>query len=619
MIAFLRKLIPFVRPYRSRFILGLCFGMLFAVFNAALLAAINLVTHVVFATPGTGPFEDSLNQLQRVHPWRYGLLEHWTPWVLALKSPATRQGLVLVIAVLPGVMLVRGVCQYVHTYLMTWVAVRAIADLRVTLFDHLQGLSLNFFNRSSTGELISRISNDSNTLQTLINSSCAVAVKDPLSILVLVAYLIFQQPRLTLISMLVFPVCVVPIIIYGRKVRKSSHAAQEHYAELTSVMQEAFTGHRIVKAYNLETVVSRQFKAASKDFVNQLMRIVRALETPGPLIEFFGSVGIALVLVYVALYTTPAARPDLSGFLQFVMSLFMMYQPIKAVSRLHNQLEQARAASRRVFELLETQSPIVDPPHPEPLRAAGQCVRFDRVDFHYGEKPVLHGIELTVPPGQMVALVGASGSGKTTLVNLLLRFFDPQGGAVRIGDLDLRQVALRDLRAQIAIVTQEVILFNDTIRYNIALGRPGATDAEIETAARQAQAHEFILEKPRGYDTVVGEKGVSLSGGQRQRLAIARALIKDAPILILDEATSALDTESERAVQATLDEVMRGRTTICIAHRLSTIRNADLIVVLSEGRIVETGRHAELIQRGGVYQKLYETSIQNPAGADSPG
>jgi subfamily B ATP-binding cassette protein MsbA len=288
-----------------------------------------------------------------------------------------------------------------------------------------------------------------------------------------------------------------------------------------------------------------------------------------------------------------------------------MYRPIKNIVRLQSQLQQARAASQRVFDLLEMQNSVLEPAQPKILKAAGADIQFDRVRFSYGEKVALDDIQLQIKPGQLVALVGASGSGKTTLSNLLLRFYDPQRGVIRIGGVDIRDVTTRDLRNQIAVVTQETILFNDTIRKNIELGRPGASNDEIIAAARHAYAYDFIMDKPKGFDTVIGEKGVTLSGGQRQRLAIARAVLKNAPILVLDEATSALDTESERAVQAALDELMKGRTTICIAHRLSTILHADEIVVLDQGRIVETGSHDELARRGGIYQKLYELQFSS--------
>jgi subfamily B ATP-binding cassette protein MsbA len=306
--------------------------------------------------------------------------------------------------------------------------------------------------------------------------------------------------------------------------------------------------------------------------------------------------------------STPVSQKD---FLLFIGSFFYMYQPLKNLTRLSSQIVQARAASERVFELLATKTTVPEPANPKPLKSAGAEIEFDHVKFSYGDKPALHDIHLQIKPGQLVALVGASGSGKTTLANLLLRFYDPTKGAIRIGGTDLRDVTTRDLRDQIAVVTQEVILFNETVRKNIELGRPGATNDEIIAAAKHAYAYDFVMDKPRGFDTVVGEKGVLISGGQRQRLAIARAVVRNAPILILDEATSALDTESERAVQAALDELMKGRTTLCIAHRLSTILHADVIVVMVEGKIVEQGHHEELMKRDGVYRKLYELQFES--------
>jgi subfamily B ATP-binding cassette protein MsbA len=414
---------------------------------------------------------------------------------------------------------------------------------------------------------------------------------------------------LTLISIVVFPVCIVPIIIYGRKVRNSARAVQAYNAELTNLMHESFTGSRVIKAYNLEETVSAEFRATTKKYVGQLMRVIRANEIPSQLMEFFGAIGIALVFFYIQhsmQFLPKDQQPQESDFLTFVLTIVMIYPPIKSLTRLHNQLHQARAASERVFELLALKNSVPEPAAPQMLHADKADIVFENLDFNYGEKPVLRNINLTVKTGQLVALVGASGSGKTTLTNLLLRFYDPVRGTIKIGGVDLRDVSTRDLRNQIAVVAQENILFNDTIRRNIKLGRLGATNEEIITAAKHAHAYEFITQKPEGFDAVIGEKGVSLSGGQRQRLAIARAVLKNAPILVLDEATSALDTESERAVQSALDELMKGRTTICIAHRLSTIFHADVIVVLDQGRIVEIGRHDELIQRGGIYQKLYE-------------
>jgi subfamily B ATP-binding cassette protein MsbA len=468
----------------------------------------------------------------------------------------------------------------------------------------LLNLSAGFYNENASGQLISRVINDTGAVQNILNNAVSVAVRDPVTLVSLLVFLLWQQPKLTLITLVFLPVCIIPIAIFNRKIRRSSRELQTQSANLTQTMTEGFTGHRIVKAYNLEGIVTEEFHNAARRFVSHYMRIVRASSIPGPLIEFFGSCGVALLLAYLIYHSQGHPKP--SDFLQLIGSVFFMYQPLKNLTQLQNQIVQARAASERAFELLDTQSTVPEPSAPKMLHADQADIVFENVDFNYGEKAALRNINLAVPAGRLVALVGASGSGKTTLSNLLLRFFDPARGSIKIGGTDLRDVRTRDLRNQIAVVTQETILFNDTIRRNIELGRPGATNEEIIAAAKHAFAYDFIMEKPAGFDAVIGEKGVTLSGGQRQRLAIARAVLKNAPVLVLDEATSALDTESERAVQAALDELMKGRTTICIAHRLSTILHADMIVVMDQGRIVETGTHAELIRRGGVYQKLYE-------------
>jgi subfamily B ATP-binding cassette protein MsbA len=492
--------------------------------------------------------------------------------------------------------------SYLNIYLLCWVAIRAINDLRIRMFEHLMHLPLSFFTRSSTGDLMSRI-NETAVLQNTITTSVAVIIREPISILALLAMLLVQQPKLTVITLLVLPISIIPIAVYGRKLRKSSHAIQATTSALSTVMHEAFTGTRIIKAYNLESTVIDQFKGSSQFAISQYMRMVRASEIPGPLIEFLGAAGVAMFLLYFAFLADSKTGP--ADLLQFVISIFLIYPPVKALGRLHSQLELARVAGNRIFQLLETKSNLEEPAQPKPLRASHAAIQFQDIEFSYEKKPVLQNINIAIQPGKLVALVGSSGSGKTTLTNLLLRFYDPQRGSVRIGGIDIREVSLRDLRSQIAVVTQETILFNDTIARNIELGRPGATGQEIESAARHAHAYDFIKGKPGGFNTRIGEKGVVLSGGERQRLSIARAILKNAPILVLDEATSSLDSESERAVQAALEELMQGRTTICIAHRFSTIHNADLIVVMDQGRVVETGKHSELIHRPGIYQKLH--------------
>jgi ATP-binding cassette, subfamily B, bacterial MsbA len=604
MIAFLRSLWVYIRPYRLRLALGILFGVISGVSNGALILAVRVVVNLAFAEPGTMSFADQVATLPN---WLRWLAAGLIPLLPDLSRPS-RAGLVVAVLCIPAVMFLRVLSGYLNVYFTSWASVRAVADLRACLFNHLQNLSLSFFSSARTGELISRITNDTQILYQTIGLSFNGLIREPATVLVLVSLLLSQQWKLTLVSLIAMPICVVPIVVYGRKVRRSVRAMQLHSADLASLMHESFTANRIIKAYNLEGRMLDQFRRTTRDYIGQIMRTVRAHELPSQLMEFLGSMGVALVFLYVIfLFDKPMKAGD---FIQFIGSVFLLYAPVKNISRMHNQLEQARAASQRVFELLALRNEVEDPPRPVPLRAAGAEIHFSRVSFSYGDKPVVRDVEFVVQPGQLVALVGASGSGKTTLTSLLMRFYDPQSGAIRIGGTDIRQVALADLRRQVALVAQETILFNDTIRSNIACGRLGATDAEIEAAARHAYAHDFIMGKPQGFDTVVGEKGIAISGGQRQRLAIARAIIKDAPILVLDEATSALDTESERQVQAALEALMVGRTTICIAHRLSTITKADVIIVLDQGRIVESGRHADLLKAGGVYQKLYELQFQ---------
>jgi subfamily B ATP-binding cassette protein MsbA len=601
MIAFLCKVWSLAKPYRVRLFLGVFAGVVSGLISPLLIGTIMFVYSAVFPSPDqTGSAQLPMRRLPDfVQEWfqtAQNAVEngaHAHPWVV-----------VALIVSIPLIMFLRGLFSYLNTYFLQWVSSRAIADLRVRLFKHLLDMSAVFYSENSSGQLISRVMNDTGALQNILSGATSIIVRDPVALVSLLAFLLWQQPKLTLITMVGLPMCLIPIVIFSHKSRRSSRELQTQAAELTQTMSEAFTGYRVVKAYNLEPTVAGQFRDTARKSVGHYMRLVRAASIPGPLIEFFGACGVALLLAY--LICRPEGHPNPAAFLQLVGSIFFMYQPMKNLTQLQNQIVQAHAASERVFIILDTQNSVPEPAKPQLLQAAGADIQFDRVHFSYGEKTALDDIRLQIKPGQLVALVGASGSGKTTLANLLLRFYDPQHGVIRIGGVDIRDVTTRDLRNQIAVVTQETILFNDSIRRNIELGRPGASNDEIIAAARHAYAYDFIMEKPKGFDTFIGEKGVALSGGQRQRLAIARAVLKNAPILVLDEATSALDTESERAVQAALDELMKGRTTICIAHRLSTILHADEIVVLDQSRIAEAGTHTELVRRGGIYQKLYE-------------
>ena len=603
MIRFLFKIWGLARPYRFRLSLGVVTGVIAGMMEQVMVLAAVFVYSVIFNS-GTSELGGKLHRFTNHIPESIRHRLHDLFGELAAGVQAHPAAVILLVSLIPAVVLVRGVFSYLNIYFLQWVAIRTVTDLRIRLFEHLMNLSAGFFTRSNSGELISRITNDTTALQGIISNATAVIVKDPVTLVTAFTTLLVYDPGLTMLAMVVMPLCIIPIAVYGRKVRRSAGNMQTQFSELTNVMSESFTGNRIIKAYNLEGTVVEQFRATAKRLIGHYMRIVRSMETPGPMMEVCGAVAVALVVFY--LYRSAHGHPELNDFLILVGGIYTMYRPVKNLARLHNTLEQARAASERVFELLATQNSVPEPANPKVLKAAGAEIRFDNVSFNYDAKEVLHGIQLVVPPGKVVALVGPSGSGKTTITNLLLRLYDPTQGAVRIGGTDIREVTTLELRRQIAVVTQETILFNDTIRRNIELGRPGATPEEIEGAAKHAHANEFILEKPGGYESVIGEKGVMLSGGQRQRLAIARAILKDAPILILDEATSSLDSQSERAVQGDLDELMQGRTTICVAHRLSTIQKADLIVVLDQGRIVETGRHEELLGRDSLYRKLYE-------------
>jgi subfamily B ATP-binding cassette protein MsbA len=624
MILVFKKIFSLVGPYRTRFVLGLLCGVLSGLFTPALPLAAKVAVKVIFNSknPTTSSSTNSQPAVAVTNAPSTGLLagslagpklgkslsflDRWEK-KLSPEGSNSKVLLIVVIASIPAVMFIRGLLAYLNAYLLSWVAMRAIADLRKRMFEHVMGLSMDFFSRRGTGDLMARFY-ETTTLQNSITTSIAVVIREPITVISLLAVLLIQQTRLTLITLIVFPLCVLPVIIYGRKLRKSTKALQQNSSDLSGVMHEAITGSRVIKAYTLEGKVVEQFKHFTDAATGLYMKSVRASEIPGPLIEFFGSIGVALFFVYFAFMADTSAGPD--ELLQFVISIFLLYPPIKSLSRLHNQIVTAQLAYTRVDELLLTKNTIPEPAHPVAMHAANADIQFDKVDFDYGDKPVLRDIQLTVKPNELVALVGGSGAGKTTITSLLLRFFDPVRGAIRIGGTDIREVATKDLRGQMAVVTQETILFNETIRNNIALGRPGASNADIEAAARGAFAYDFIMEKPQGFDTVVGEKGALLSGGQRQRIAIARAILKNAPILILDEATSALDTESERAVQAALEVLMQGRTTICIAHRLSTIYKADRIVVLDQGRIVETGSHDQLIAQNGHYRRLYELQFQ---------
>lgn len=612
MFAFIQRLWSLTRPYRGRLYLGIFFGLTAGIMEAAVPAVISLVFAVIFPGSGQAELARRIESLRSYAPSLADALNQQILPGIHLGQDGPSVGLVvIVVSLIPLVVLVRGAVGYLNAYLLNWVAVRTLADFRSRLLDHLLRLPLRVLQKFGTGELMSRLNNDVAALHNALANSFVSLIKDPVAVIAFIAYLLFEYRSLTLAALIVFPVCVVPVVIFARKLRKAMERLQNDAAEVSQVTHDTLSGVWLVKSCNLEPVMVERFDRKLAGYNDRWMRATRASELPGPLIEFGGTIGLAILLGFVALRAD--GQTSASTFFTFVITIILLYQRIRSLIKLQNLLIQARAASRRVFEILDTQSDLVDPPQPKPVHAAGADIHFEDLEFAYDGKTALRDVNLVIPAGKMVALVGPSGAGKTTLANLLLRFHDPAQGRIRIGNTDLREASQSDLRNQIAVVGQDVFLFHDTIRRNLELGRPGASQSEIEAAARHAYAHDFILQKPLGYDTIIGERGSALSGGQRQRLAIARAILRNAPILILDEATSALDTESERFVQSALETLMQGRTSLCIAHRLSTIQRADLIVVMDQGQIVDQGRHNELLARGGLYRRLYDLQFREPA------
>lgn len=504
------------------------------------------------------------------------------------------------------VFFVKGIFYFIYSYLLEWVGQSVIRDLRNAIYSHLNDLSLSFFYKNPTGELISRIINDVSLLQGAVSHALIHMFRNFFTAIGLLGVIFYMDWRLAFVSLIFIPMAAVPIVVFGKKFRRISTNYQSKLGSSTNQLHETISGARIVKAFCMESFEKGKFAANMQRVFDILMSETKYRCLAHPLVEFLGGIGMALIIWFGGMqvlngHSTPGT------FMSFLTALIMLYEPVKGVSKLNSTIQSGMASSIRIFTLLDVQPDIKELPEAKPLSPFSTSIEFKDVTFNYADNsPVLHNINLSVKRGEVLALVGPSGGGKSTLANLLPRFYDVANGALCIDGVDVRGVTLHSLRRQIALVTQQTILFNDTVRNNIGYGMENCTDDQIREAARSAYALDFIEALPQGLDTIVGESGARLSGGQQQRISIARALLKDAPILVLDEATSSLDTESEQKVQRALENLMQNRTTIVIAHRLSTIKNADRIIVLKDGKIVEVGTHDQLLSKRGEYHSLYE-------------
>ena len=503
-----------------------------------------------------------------------------------------------------GIYLVKGTCNYFQTVLMNFIGQRIVADLRAELYRKIQIQSLAFFTKHPTGVLMSRITNDVGFIQGAVSEAVTALLKDSFTLLCLVIVIFYRDWQLAIVAMFVFPLAVYPIAKFGQKMRQIATRAQVTLGSLTSLLQETISGTRIVKAFGMEAHENNRFSVENERLFRLSLKSISINAVSSPFMEFLGGLGISAIIFYGG-YQVIHGQSTPGTFFSFLTALIMLYEPVKRLTNVNNTIQQGIAGAERVFSIMDLVPEIRNRPDAVPLPRISREIEIRNVTFRYEEAPVLKNINLRIRTGEAVAFVGMSGGGKTTLVNLIPRFYDVTDGMILIDGQDIRNVTIESLRGQIAIVTQQTILFNDTVRNNIAYGDISKTEDQIVEAAKAAHAHDFILRLPKGYETVIGEQGTKLSGGERQRISIARALLKNAPILILDEATSSLDSEAEIEVQDALENLMKGRTTLVIAHRLSTIRNADRIIVLVNGEIREEGTHETLLSRHGEYSRLY--------------
>ena len=596
------RFLRYARPYRGRIILAIVSLFLIALLNAISIGALQPVFDGLFIPDGSTAGLSLPGPIKVMFGHQLGRLQQF--------MQEQRINVLLFLgAVLFVVFLAKGALTYLQQVQMRYVSEAIQRDIRNELYARVQTLPLRFFTQRQTGEIMSRFSSDIETLGDASTELFRNALKEPLNILGLIALLLMIKWQLAFLCLIILPVAFLPIVKFGGKIRRRGTRVQEWRAEVNTILQETISGVRIVKAFGMEEYEKGRYREASDQVFRSFMRIWRVDALTSPVLEVLGGIGI-IIAFGVGGYLVITKNLTPGAFMAFLGALGSLYQPVKRIGQINNIVQRGMAGLARVFELMDTQPEILDRSDAVTLGRVQEEILFQNVSFGYdSDRLVLQGVSFTAKLGEIVAIVGSSGVGKTTLVNLIPRFYDPTSGLITIDGMDIRRVTIRSLRDQMGIVTQDTILFDDTVFNNIAYGRREVSVERVMEAARVANAEEFIEALPLGYQTRIGERGVRLSGGQKQRLAIARAILKNPPILILDEATSALDVESERLVQEALDRLMENRTTFVIAHRLSTIIKADAILVLDEGRLLEQGTHAELLAAGGVYSRLYQSQM----------
>jgi subfamily B ATP-binding cassette protein MsbA len=578
------RLYGYLKPYKVRFVLGLALGLAYGGVTSLLPWATARVASTIFhgATPSAMAMRSNLH---------------------ALDTGPKINSIVLICLAIPVIMTLRSLCSYGSTYCTQWVSNKVVTDIRTQLFSKMVSNSMDFFNKARSGFLMSLITNNTRVMQMALQTVGSDVFKQPVTIVGAISALLLMDWKFTVVTLVLFPTCLLPLRIYGRRAKKAVQDEQAGMAQMVVTMQETFSGIRVIKSFAREAHQEKEFKRSNQAQFSQMMRMIRAMEAVGPLVEIIAAIGVGMALLYVYAANLSAGR-----FLGLMTGIFILYDPIKTLSRLHIVMQRSIAATTSIFGLLDSEPTVQDAPNALALSSSQGRIDFEDVTFRYANTvtDAISDLTLHIEPGKTYALVGASGAGKSTILSLILRLYDPTSGAVKIDDRDLRSVTQKSLREQIGLVTQETFLFHDTIFSNIQFGRLDATPEEVREAARAAYAHDFIMAQPKGYQTVIGDKGCLLSGGQQQRLAIARAVLKNAPILLLDEATSSLDSESEQQIQKALAELATGRTVIAIAHRLSTVLSANQIIVMDGGRIKEVGTHAELLEKSGYYRRLYD-------------